>query len=98
MGISKFWNFAKLRIAYGESGNLTGISAYERFNTYSSNSFISRTSLTSRSTLANTNVKPERQKELEFGFDLGLFNSRLNIQTNIYNKKVSELMLNSLIS
>jgi hypothetical protein len=79
-GISSIINFAKLRVAYGESGNMTGIGAYSRFNAYSSNSFISRTALTSSSTLANTNVKPERQKELEFGIDLGFFNSRLRFK------------------
>jgi TonB-linked SusC/RagA family outer membrane protein len=97
-GIDKILNFAKLRIAYGESGNMTGIGAYSRFNAYSSNSFISRTSLTSSSTLANTNVKPERQKELEFGIDLGLFNSRVSIQTNIYTKKVEDLLINRFIA
>jgi TonB-linked SusC/RagA family outer membrane protein len=98
MGMSKVWNFAKLRVAYGESGNLTGINAYDRFNKYSSNPFISRTSLVSSTTLANTNVKPERQKELEFGFDLGFFNSRINIQANIYTKKVSDLLINRFIA
>lgn len=97
-GMNKFWNFAKLRVAYGESGNMTGIGAYSRFNAYSSNSFISRTSLTSSGTLANVNVKPERQKELEFGLDLGFFNSRLNIQTNIYTKKVEDLLINRFIA
>ena len=98
MDMSRVWNFAKLRIAYGESGNLTGIGAYSRFNSYSSNSFISRTSLVSSTTLANTDVKPERQKELEFGIDLGFFNGRLNIQTNIYTKKVSDLLINRFIA
>lgn len=98
MDMSKVWNFAKLRIAYGESGNMTGIGAYSRFNSYSSNAFVSRTSLISSSTLANTNVKPERQQEIEFGIDLGFFNSRLNIQTNIYNKKVKDLLINRFIA
>ena len=98
MSMSKTWNFAKLRLAYGESGNLTGIGAYSRFNAYSSNSFISRTSLVSSSTLANTFVKPERQQELEFGIDLGFFNSRLNIQSNIYKKKVHDLLINRFIA
>jgi TonB-linked SusC/RagA family outer membrane protein len=98
MAMNKVWNFAKLRIAYGESGNLTGIGAYSRFNTYSSNSFVSRTSLVSSSTLANSNVKPERQRELEFGIDLGFFNSRLNIQTNIYSKQVEDLLINRFIA
>ncbi len=98
MAMNKVWNFAKLRIAYGESGNLTGIGAYSRFNTYSSNSFVSRTSLVSSGTLANSNVKPERQRELEFGIDLGFFDSRLNIQTNIYSKKVDDLLINRFIA
>lgn len=98
MAFSKIWNYAKLRIAYGESGNLTGIGAYSRFNAYSSNSFLSRTSLTSSGTLANTNVKPERQKELEFGIELGFLRNRLNLQANIYNKKVDDLLINRLIA
>jgi TonB-linked SusC/RagA family outer membrane protein len=98
MSMNKVWNFAKLRLAYGESGNLTGIGAYSRFNTYSSNSFVSRTSLVSSGTLANTNVKPERQNELEFGIDLGFFNSRLSLTTNIYSKKVDDLLINRFIA
>ncbi len=98
MSMNNIWNFAKLRVAYGESGNLTGIGAYSRFNTYSSNSFINRTSLVSSTTLANSNVKPERQRELEFGIDLGFFNSRLSIQTNIYTKKVDDLLINRFIA
>jgi hypothetical protein len=97
-GLNKILNFAKLRVAYGESGNLTGIGAYSRFNSYSSNSFVSRIALSSSSTLANTAVKPERQKELEFGIDLGFFNSRLSIQTNIYSKKVEDLLVNRFIA
>jgi len=96
--IGKLWNLAKLRVAYGESGNLTGIGPYSRFNAYSSSSFNNRTALNSSTTLANTNVKPERQKELEFGVDLGFFNSRLNIQTNIYSKKVEDLLFNRFIA
>ncbi|MFT3935860.1 MAG: SusC/RagA family TonB-linked outer membrane protein [Chitinophagaceae bacterium] len=69
LGVAGWWDLFKLRVAYGQSGNLTGIGAYSRFNTYTSNSYIGRTSLTSSSTLANENVKPERQEELEFGAD-----------------------------
>jgi TonB-linked SusC/RagA family outer membrane protein len=96
--LNKIWNFAKLRVAYGESGNLTGIGAYSRFNAYSSNSFISRTSLTSSGTRANTEVKPERQKELEVGVDLSFLASRINLTVNAYNKKVEDLLLNRIIA
>ncbi len=45
-----WWNLLKVRAAYGQSGNLTGIGAYSRFNSYTSNSYLSRTALTSSST------------------------------------------------
>ena len=96
--MGKWWNQAKIRIAYGESGNLTGIGAYDRFNAYSTNSYLSRTALFSSSVLANENVKPERQKELEIGTDLSFLNSRINLQFNYYNKKVEDLLIDRVIA
>lgn len=98
LGISKLIDLFKLRAAYGESGNLTGIGAYSRFNSYSSNSFLGRSALNSSSTLANENVKPERQEETEFGLDLGAFNNRVGLTVNIYNKKVTDLLINRQLS
>jgi TonB-linked SusC/RagA family outer membrane protein len=92
--VGKWWNLAKIRLAYGESGNLTGIGAYSRFNTYSSNSFLGRSALNSSSTLANENVKPERQSEIEYGLDLGMLNNRIGLTVNVYNKKVTDLLIN----
>ncbi len=88
-----WWNVFKLRVAYGESGNLTGITAYQRFNAYSPGSFLGRSYLVSSSELANENVKPEKQKELEVGTDLAFFNNRIGLQINWYNKKVEDLLI-----
>ena len=92
--LKNYVDLLKVRIAYGESGNLTGIGAYSRFNSYSSNSFLSRSALNSSSVLANENVKPERQAETEYGLDLGMFNSRVTLTLNVYNKKVTDLLIN----
>lgn len=97
-GVSKWWNLFKLRMAYGESGNLTGIGPYDRFNSYSSIAFLGKTSFFSSSTLANTKVKPERQTEFEFGTDLGFMNSRIGVQFNYYVKKVDDLLINRVIA
>ena len=94
LNLSKTFDVFKVRMAYGESGNLTGIGAYSRFNSYSSNSFLSRSALNSSSVLANENVKPERQAETEFGVDLGMFNNRVGLTVNVYNKKVTDLLIN----
>ncbi len=98
MGVSKWWDLFKLRVAYGESGNLTGIGAYSRFNTYASSSYIGRTALNSSGTLANENVKPERQQEIEFGADLSFLSNRLGLTVNVYNKKVKDLLINRFIA
>ncbi|MES3018076.1 MAG: SusC/RagA family TonB-linked outer membrane protein [Bacteroidota bacterium] len=98
---TKFWkdlntswlNVFKIRAAYGESGNMTGIGAYDSFNSYSVGSVLGRTSFQSRAQLANTNVKPERQNELEFGTDLFFLDNRVGLTMNVYRKKVSDLLL-----
>jgi TonB-linked SusC/RagA family outer membrane protein len=93
-----WWSTAKLRIAYGESGNLTGIGAYDRINAYSSNTYLGRIALTGSSRLANEEVKPERQKELELGTDLSFFSDRIGLQFNWYRKRVEDLLINRQIA
>jgi TonB-linked SusC/RagA family outer membrane protein len=95
---NKWWNLFKLRAAYGESGNLTGIGAYARFNSYTPTAYLGKTSFTSSALLANEDVKPERQTELEFGTDLGFFNNRISLSANYYVKKVKDLLINRVIA
>lgn len=93
LGVSSWWNAFKIRAAYGQSGNLTGINAYDRFNIYSPGALNSKTSLVSPATLANTDVKPERQQELEVGTDMSFFNNRLGLTFSYYDKTVTDLLL-----
>ncbi len=95
---SSWWNTFKLRAAYGESGNLTGLGAYDRINAYSGSAFVTVNSLSPSFRLANEGVKPERQRELEVGTDLGFFNNRLNLSFNYYDKKVSDLLFEQAIA
>jgi TonB-linked SusC/RagA family outer membrane protein len=98
MGLSDWWNTFKIRAAYGESGNLTGIGAYQRINSYTPYALTGKISFNSSNTLANENIKPERQKELELGTDLSFFNNRLGLQFNWYDKKVEDLLINRFIA
>lgn len=92
-GLNKFWDYMKIRAAYGESGNLTGIGAYDRFNVYNSSPLVGRTALMSPGQLANENIKPEKQKEIEIGTDMSFMNGRINLTFNWYDKKVVDLLL-----
>ena len=96
--LSSWWNFAKLRAAYGESGNLTGIGAYSRFNVYNSSPLVGRTALMSPGELANENVKPEVQKEIEVGADFAFVDNRIKLTFNWYDKKVKDLLISRFIA
>ena len=93
-GVSDWWDLLKFRVAYGESGNLTGIGPYARFNTYTPSAFLGKSALNGSTILANPDIKPERQKELEFGADMAFFTGRLTFTLNVYNKKVNDLLIN----
>jgi TonB-linked SusC/RagA family outer membrane protein len=94
----KWLNTFKVRAAYGQSGNLTGIGAYDRFNTYTSSPYLGRIALSGRSRLANEGVKPERQAEIEIGTDLSMFGNRIGLSFNWYEKQVSDLLINRQIA
>jgi TonB-linked SusC/RagA family outer membrane protein len=96
--LSKWWNLAKLRLAYGQSGNLTGISPYARFNGYNVSAYLSRNAIYSNTQLVNDNIKPERQQELELGTDQAFFQSRLGLQFNYYIKKVNDLLISRVVA
>ncbi|RYG20306.1 MAG: SusC/RagA family TonB-linked outer membrane protein [Chitinophagaceae bacterium] len=98
LGVSSWWNAFKVRAAYGQSGNLTGIGAYDRFNVYRPSALNSKTTLSSRPVKANTDVVPERQTEFEVGTDMSFFNNRLGLTFNYYNKNVTDLLLQVLIA
>jgi TonB-linked SusC/RagA family outer membrane protein len=98
LGVSDWWDVFKVRVAYGQSGNLTGIGAYDRFNTYGGSNFLGESNLASSSVLANPNIAPERQNELEIGADLSFLKSRLGLNVNWYNKKVEDLIFNRTIA
>lgn len=98
VSFNKWFDYLKLRAAYGESGNLTGIGAYSRFNIYNASPLVGRTSLMSPGQLANENVKPETQKETEVGADMGFLKGRVNLTINIYNKKVEDLLISRFIA
>ena len=81
----------KLRSAYGQSGNFAPFGAIYLslppviFN----NTAGSAVDLTR----GNPGLEPERQKELELGFDAGFFNNRAGLEFTYYNKTVEDLLL-----
>ncbi|MBS0031262.1 SusC/RagA family TonB-linked outer membrane protein [Chitinophaga sp. 22321] len=96
--IARWWDLLKIRAAYGESGNLTGIPAYGRYNTYIASAFIGASAFQSPSTYTNPDVKPEKQKELEIGTDMAFLDSRISLSVNYYHKRVEDLLISRAIA
>ena len=92
----------KVRGSWGQAGNLTALSAFQRFTTSSPFSINGLPSLIPAGDDGNINaapeqgdenIAPERQEEIEFGFDAGFLNNRLGIEFTYYKQDVTDLLL-----
>ncbi|HYH14465.1 MAG TPA: TonB-dependent receptor, partial [Flavisolibacter sp.] len=81
----------KLRSAYGESGNFAPFGAI--YSPLIPVGFGGTTGSLIELTRGNPNLEPERQKELELGADIGVFNNRATLEFTYYRKIVEDLIL-----
>ncbi len=81
----------KLRTAYGESGNFAVFG--DKFTSFSGSVVSGLPGANIALQKGNPTVTPERQKELEFGFDLGLLENRVLLDATYYIKTVEDLLL-----
>lgn len=87
----------KIRASYGLTGNST-IGEYQSLANMGSTPVVfngTRTSGTVISTLANPDLKWEKTEQYDIGFDLGLWNNRVEITADAYLKKTQDLLLNA---
>lgn len=82
----------KLRAAYGESG--TQPQSFAALRTYAPIPGSGDSAAVSPSTLGNPNLGPERGKEIELGFDAGLFRDRFALDFTYYRKVTTDAILN----
>ena len=85
------FNVFKLRGSWGQAGNLTALSAFQRFTLLEPGAIGGLPSLTPSTRRGSFNIAPERQEEFEFGVDAGFFNSRLG--RLYYKQEVTDLLL-----
>ena len=96
--MSNVLNTFKIRFSYGEAGNLTALSAYERLTNYNPTPIGGQPSVVPDPRAGNPNIKPERQKEVEIGFDASTFNNRLGVEFTYYNVNVEDLLLSRVLA
>lgn len=87
----------KLRLSYGESGNDKVIGPYNSMGKLQDTNYLFGTNITGGKTVAslpNKNLSWEVSKEYNFGIDLGIFNNRIRLSAEYYNKLTEGSILN----
>ena len=81
----------KLRAAYGETGNepLYG----NKFGTFTGSPYTGQNGVQLGTTVADPDLHPEREKEIELGFDAAMLNSRVALSATYYQKNNTDLLL-----
>jgi TonB-dependent starch-binding outer membrane protein SusC len=82
----------RLRGSYGETGGQPP-GAYHRFDNYIPSPYAGRAGLVASTVAGNPNLRPERQREWEGGFDLGLFQDRIGLDVTAYHQRTTDLVL-----
>lgn len=85
------------RLAYGETGNKPGFG--DRFGSLvGGNSIGGIGGIGASGRAPNPEIKPERQREIEGGVDLSAFDGRLVLELTLYQKNVSDLILDRVLA
>ncbi len=96
-----FWNEDatvnrfKVRAAYGEAGTFATFGSL--FTLFNNTLIDGNVGIIVPGAQGNPGIEPERNKELEIGFDAGFFNDRLSLEFSYYQKNAEDLLLTALI-
>nr|WP_157618632.1 SusC/RagA family TonB-linked outer membrane protein [Spirosoma spitsbergense] len=86
----------KLRATYGLTGNQDGIGNYPAYSLLSSQNYVFGNLVSTGigpSQIANPDLSWETTAQTDFGLDVGLFNNRITLTTDVYLKQTRDLLL-----
>jgi TonB-linked SusC/RagA family outer membrane protein len=97
-GAARWLNNLRLRGAFGESGQQPDVNAAFTYVAPVTASILTGavpavTLGAFGGRLGNTDLKPERSREFELGFDVTTLHSRVNLQTTYYDKKTTDAIV-----
>jgi len=82
----------KLRASYGENGNISGLGPYTAQGQYSVGARYGGFAAIQNTVMANPTLQWEQSKTFNFGADIGLFDSRVNIMFDAYRRETDNLL------
>ena len=80
----------KVRVAYGEAGTFAPFGA--KFTNFTNTLIDGQGSLVSPGTRGNPSIGPQRNKELEFGLDIGLFGNKVILDVTRYQRETVDFL------
>ncbi|MEP2670458.1 MAG: TonB-dependent receptor [Cyclobacteriaceae bacterium] len=83
----------KLRVSYGVTGNQNGINDFQSRGLWTGGANYTSTPGTEASQLGNPDLKWERTGQFDVGFDMALFQNKVNITFDYYDKKTTDMLL-----
>jgi TonB-linked SusC/RagA family outer membrane protein len=93
----RFVDELKLRGTTGEAGNQPKYG--ERFVTLTNQGQIGgQTALTTAATTGNPRIRPERQREMEVGFDGAFLDERARLEVTWFNRDIRDLLVRPLLA
>lgn len=90
--LARVINNFKIRGSYGIVGNNQGIDNYAFYSFFNSGLYGTQGTLF-YSQAGNRNLKWETSTKLDLGFEMGLFNNRINLEFAYYNNDINNLIL-----
>ena len=82
----------KLRASYGLNGNLGNLGDFQAQGAYSVGGIYQGNAAVEYTTIANPNLKWEQSRTFDVGFDAGLFNNRVTVLFDYYQRVTSNLI------
>ncbi|MBP5769756.1 MAG: SusC/RagA family TonB-linked outer membrane protein [Bacteroidaceae bacterium] len=93
---SKSWlSMLAVRPTWGVTGN-TGGGGYNQYNKYGSSGYYNGHSVVRPENLSLTQIRWEKTRKINLGFNLGLFDDLLGFELDIYDHKTTDLIMNNL--
>lgn len=90
--VVKYVSSIKPRVSYGVNGNVNGIGNFDVYGLYGKQTAYNQNTGFLNTGVINNSLQWEKSKTFEFGLDLGLYNNRINLILDYYNRKTDNLL------
>ena len=92
--LSNYLSTFKPRVSYGVNGNVAGIGNYEVQGSYGTQGNYNGSLGFLNTGVINSGLRWEKSKTVDIGLDLGLFDNRLTLIMDYYDRRTSDLLTN----